>query len=141
MWWCIALSWNERDSVLSGSHIGESVLAPVSGNVKREKECWEMNVFIENTCHGVSSKNARRNWSGGRSFEHWPRGSPGQWVPKTECLRASAIFVSGKSGITSILNYRSISPIIPRKLWERIGKPTVSVIFWPSTRPKNTIPR
>ena len=47
----------------------------------------------------------------GRSFEHWPRGSPGQWVPETEGLCASAIFVSGTSGITSILNYRSVSPI------------------------------
>ena len=48
----------------------------------------------------------------GRSFKHWPRGSPGQWVPETECLRASVIFVSGTSGITSILNYRSVSPIL-----------------------------
>ena len=46
-----------------------------------------------------------------RSFEHWPHGSPGQWVPETECLRVSAIFVSGTSDITSILNYRSVSPI------------------------------
>ena len=47
----------------------------------------------------------------GRSLKHWPRGSPGQWVPETEYLRASAIFVSGTSGITPILNYRSVSPI------------------------------
>ena len=47
----------------------------------------------------------------GRSFEHWLLGFPGQWVPKTEFLRVSAIFVPGTSGMTSVLNYRSVSPI------------------------------
>ena len=34
-----------------------------------------------------------------------------QWFPKTEYLRASAIFVVGTSGIPPNLNYRSVSPI------------------------------
>ena len=38
-------------------------------------------------------------------------GSPGQWFPETEYLRASAIFVVGTSGIPPSLNYRSVSPI------------------------------
>ena len=46
------------------------MLAPVSENVKKESECWKMSVFIENACHGVGSKNAGRNWGGGRSFRH-----------------------------------------------------------------------
>ena len=75
---------------------------------------FENEVFIENSCHGVDSKNAGRNWSGGRSFRHEPRGSPGQWIPETDCSRASAIFVSGRSGITVILRYRSVSPILTR---------------------------
>ena len=39
------------------------------------------------------------------------RGSPGQWFPETEYLRASTIFVVGTSGIPPNLNYRSVSPI------------------------------
>ena len=73
-------------------------------------KAFKSHIFIKNSCHGVGSKNAGRNWSGGRSFEYWLRDSPGQWVPETDCLRGSAIFVSGTSGITSILNYRSVSP-------------------------------
>ena len=78
----------------------------------KERGCWKMSVFIANFCHGVGSKNGGRNWSGGRSFEHWPRGSPGQRVPETDFLRASAIFVSGTRGITATLKYRRVSPIV-----------------------------
>ena len=78
----------------------------------KENECWKMSVFIENSCHGVGSKNAGWNWSGGCCFEHGPCGSPGQCVLKTDCLCASAIFVLGTSGIMAILEYRSVSPIV-----------------------------
>ena len=81
-------------------------------NVKRAR-VLENEESIVNTCHWVGSKNAGRNCSGGRSFEHWPRGSPGQWVPETDCFRASAIFVSVTSGITPILNNWSVSPTEP----------------------------
>ena len=35
----------------------------------------------------------------------------GQLIPKTKKMVLDAIFVSGTSGITSILNYKSVSPI------------------------------
>ena len=57
-WWI----W-ESDSILSGSHTGESVLALQVKMWKRER-VFEDEVFIENTCLGVCYKNARRNSNG-----------------------------------------------------------------------------
>ena len=54
-WWI----W-ESDSILSGSHTGESVLALQVKMWKRGR-VFEDEVFVENTCHGVGSKNAGRN--------------------------------------------------------------------------------
>ena len=54
-WWI----W-ERDSIPSGSHTGESVLALQVKMWKRER-VFENEVFIENTCHEIGSKNAGRN--------------------------------------------------------------------------------
>ena len=50
----------ESDSIPSGSHTGESVLALQVKMWKRER-VFEDEVFIENTCLGVGSKNAGRN--------------------------------------------------------------------------------
>ena len=102
----------ESDSILSGSHTGESVLALQVKMWKRER-VFEDEVSIENTCLGVGSKKRGMKFKWGRSFKHWLRGSPGQWFPGTGCLCVPAIFVSGTSGIPPILNYRSLSPIIP----------------------------
>ena len=54
-WWI----W-ESDSILSGSHTGESVLALQVKMWKRER-VFEDEVFIENTYLGIGSKNAGRN--------------------------------------------------------------------------------
>ena len=54
-WWI----W-QSDSILSGSHTGESVLALQVKMWKRERE-FEDEVFIENTCLRVGSKNAGWN--------------------------------------------------------------------------------
>ena len=56
---CCWLIW-ESDSVLSGGHTGESVLALQVKMWKRERVS-EDKVFMENTCLGVGSKNAGRN--------------------------------------------------------------------------------
>ena len=53
-WWI----W-ESDSILSGSHTGKSVLALQVKLWKRG--VFEDEVFIENTCLGVGSKNTGRN--------------------------------------------------------------------------------
>ena len=89
----------------------ESVLALQVKLWKRER-VFEDEVFIENTCLGVGSKKRGTKFKWGRSFKRWSRGSPGQWLPETGYLRASAIVVSGTSGISPILNYRSVSPIV-----------------------------
>ena len=107
LWQLTAVSWNERVIVFSLEVTLVRVCRPCKWNLKRER-VLEDEVFIENTSHGVGSKKRGMKLKYGRSFKHWPRGSPCQWVPETECLRASAIFVSGTSGITSILNYRSV---------------------------------
>ena len=105
-WWI----W-ESDSILSGSHTGESVLA-LQVKLWKKERVFEDEIFIENTCFEISSKKRGTKFKWGRSFKHWSRGSPGQWLPETDCLCASAIFVSGTSGIPPILNYRSVSPIV-----------------------------
>ena len=71
-WWI----W-ESDSILSGSHTREIVLALQVKMWKRER-VFEDEVFIENTCLGVGSKNRGTKFKWGRSFKHWSRGSPGQ---------------------------------------------------------------
>ena len=77
---------------------------------------FEDDVFIENTCLGIGlkkkqKKNAGRNSNADVVLSR-SRGSPGQWFPETEYLRASAIFIVGTSGILPNLNYRSVSPIV-----------------------------
>ena len=54
-WWI----W-ESDCILSGSHTGESVLALQEKMWKRERVFYD-EVFIENTCHEIGSKNAGQN--------------------------------------------------------------------------------
>ena len=54
-WWI-----RESDSILFGSHTGESVLALQVKMWKRGR-VFEDGVFIENTCLGIGSKNAGRN--------------------------------------------------------------------------------
>ena len=54
-WWI----W-QSDSILSGSHTGESVLA-LHVKIWERERVFEDEVFIENTCHEVGSKNAGRN--------------------------------------------------------------------------------
>ena len=71
---------------------------------------FEDDVFIENTCLEIGSKNAGRNSNVDVVLSR-SRGSPGQWFPETEYLRTSAIFVVETSGIPPNLNYRSVSPI------------------------------
>ena len=54
-WWI-----REIDSIISGSHTGESVLAlPVK--MWKRKRVFEDELFIENTCLGIGSENAGRN--------------------------------------------------------------------------------
>ena len=105
-WWM----W-ESDSILSGSHTGESVLALQVKMWKRES-VWRRSIYWKYVSWSwVQKRGTKFKW--GRSFKQWSRGSPGQWFPKTEYLRASTIFVSGTSGILPILNYRSVSLIPP----------------------------
>ena len=54
-WWI----W-KSDSILSGSHTGESVL-DLQVKMWKRGRVFKDEVFIENTCLGVSSKNAGRN--------------------------------------------------------------------------------
>ena len=105
-WWI----W-ESDSILYESNIGVSVLALQVKMWKRER-VFEDEVFIENTCLGIRSKKRGTKFIWGRSFKHWSCGSPSEPFPETEYLRASAIFVSGTSGIPPISNYWSVSPIM-----------------------------
>ena len=91
-WWI----W-ESDSILSGCHTGESVLALQVKMWKRER-VFEDEVFMENTCFGIGSKKHGTN-------------SNKDVVLSTDpvVLLANG---SGTSGIPSILNYWSVSPIV-----------------------------
>ena len=60
LWRLTAVGKYESNSILSGSHTGESMLALQVKMWKRER-VLEDEVFIENTCLGVGSKNAGRN--------------------------------------------------------------------------------
>ena len=98
----------ESDSILSGSHTGKSVLAL---QVKKRKSVWRRSIYRKYVYwNRLQKRGTKFKW--GRSFKHWSRGSLGQCFTETEYLRASAIFVSGTSGIPPNLNYRSVSPII-----------------------------
>ena len=99
----------ESDSILSGSYTGESVLA-LQVRMGKKDSVWRRSIYRKYVSWG-RLQTRRTKLKHGRIFKHWPRGSPGQWFPETEYLRASAIFVSGTSGITPSLNYRSVSPI------------------------------
>ena len=103
-WW----KW-ESDSILSGSHTGEYV-NPASENVKKRESVWRRSIYRKYVSwNRLQRRGTKFKW--GRSFKQWSRGSPGQWFPETDCLCASAIFVSGTGGIPPILNYTSVSPI------------------------------
>ena len=120
LWRLTAVGKYERVIVFSLEVILERVLALKWNCQKRGRE-FEDEVFIENTCLEVGyppQKKRGTKFKWGRSFKRWSRGSPGQWFPETEYMRASAIFVSGTGGIPPILNYRSVSPIdINTYLW------------------------
>ena len=106
-WWI----W-ECDSILSGSHSGESVLALQVKMWKRGRVFEDESIYRKYVSWSRPQKRGTKfKW--GRSFKRWPRGSPGKWFPETEYLLAFAIFVSGICGITPILNYRSMSSINP----------------------------
>ena len=81
---------------------------------KRER-VFEDELFIENACLEIGSKNAGRNSNADVVLSR-SRGSPGQWFPETEYLLASAIFVVGTSGTPPNSNYRSVSPIVLSRL-------------------------
>ena len=88
----------------------ETVCWPGKWNVKKRKSVGRRSIHRKYVSWSrLQKRGTKFKW--GRSFKHWPRGSPGRLVPETECLLASAIFVSGTSGITLILNYSSVSPI------------------------------
>ena len=63
-WWI----W-ESDSILPGSHTGESVLA-LQVKMWKRKRVFEDEVFIENTCLGIGSKKHRMKFKWGCSFKH-----------------------------------------------------------------------
>ena len=67
-----------------------------------------MSVFIENSCHGLGSKTRDEIEDADvvLGTDHVVLLANG--FPEIDCLRASAIFVSGTSGITAILKYRSV---------------------------------
>ena len=91
------------------SHWRECV-SPASENVKKSWSVWRRSIYRKYVSWSrLQKRGTKFKWE--RSFKHWPRGSPGQWFPETEYLRAPAIFVSGTSGIPPILNHRSVSPI------------------------------
>ena len=73
---------------------------------------FEDDVFIENTCLGIETKNAGRNLNAGVVLCR-SRGSPGQWFPETDYLCVSAIFVVETSGIPPKINYRSVKSYNP----------------------------
>ena len=100
----------ESDSILSGSHPGESVLALQVKMWKRKKSVWRRSIYRKYmSWNRLQKRGTKFKW--GRSFKHWSRGSQGQWFLETDCLCASAISVSGASGIPSNLDYWSVSPI------------------------------
>ena len=75
-------------------------------------DSWKTRVYIGNSCFAVGSKCAGQNQSCGRSCEHKSGDFPDQLVPETDLFTEFVIFVSGTSGITVILTYRSVNPII-----------------------------
>ena len=69
------------------------------------KKIIEDEVFIENTCLGIGSKNAGRNSNADVVL------NTDHVVLLANGLSASAIYILGTSGIPPILNFRSVSPI------------------------------
>ena len=109
-WRLNAVSGNERVIVFSLEVTLERVCWSCKWNVKKRKSVGRQSIYRKYVLWSRLQKRGMKLQCG-RSFKHWLRGSPGQWVPETECLRVSSIFVSGTSSITYILNYRSVSPI------------------------------
>ena len=72
----------------------------------------EDEVLIENTCHGVGSKNVGRNWSADVVLRTNPVVLLANVFPRLNVNVRPPSFVLETSGITSILNYRSVSPIM-----------------------------
>ena len=99
------------------SHCREKCVSAAIEIGEKKGRVFEDDVFIENTCLGIGSKNAGRNSNGDVVLSR-SRGSPGQWFPETEYLLVSAIFVVRTSGIPPNFNYRSVSPIKSRKKLE-----------------------
>ena len=89
--------------------------------MKKRKSVWRRSIYRKYVSWSwLQKRGTKFKWR--RGFKHWSRDSPGQWFPETEYLRASAIFVSGTSGIPPILNHRSVSPIDTYTLLENYKK-------------------
>ena len=110
LWRYTAVSWNERVIVFSLEVTLERVCWLSKWNVKKRKSVGRRSIYRKYVSWSRLQKREMK-LKCGRIFKHWPRSSSGQWVLETECLLASAIFSPGTSGITSILNHRSVSPI------------------------------
>ena len=113
--WRLLVNMREWISSISmvGCHTGESVLALQVKTWKR-KSVWRWSIYRKYVSwNRLQKPGTKFKW--GRSFKHWSPDFPGQWFPETEYLRASAIFVSGTSGIPPNLNYTSVSPIYQTK--------------------------
>ena len=83
--------------------------------MKKRKSVWRQSIYRKYVSWGrLQTRGMKFKWE--RSFKHWPHSSPCQWVPEIDCLCASAIFVSGTSGIMPILYHRSVSPIDAKSL-------------------------
>ena len=79
-------------------------LSVLSLEVKMEiMSSWEIRVYIGNPCHAVGSKIVVVSTNHVTFLTNR--------FPRLISLPTSAIFVSGTSGITAILKYRSVSPI------------------------------
>ena len=70
-----------------------------------------MRLFIDNLCHAVGSKNAGQIEVADVVVSANHMVFLANKLPRLINLTTSAIFVSGTSGITAILEYRSVNPI------------------------------
>ena len=78
--------------------------------MKKRKSVWRRSIYRKYVS-GSRLQKCGTKFKWGRRCKHWSCGSPGQRSLEIEYLRASAIFVSGTSGMPPILNHRSVSPI------------------------------
>ena len=95
--------------------------------MKKRKGVWKRSIYRKYVSWNRLQKREMK-FKCGRSFKQWSRGSPGQWLPETEYLLASAIFVIGTSGIPPNLNYRSVSPIVAEPISASTPQMNLSVM-------------